>query len=147
MDKRPKLIMRPTYTCTGNGFRYAGLKYWGVCYCGSYLQSQTVDSSECHQPCSGNANQICGGDHVLSVYEDPTFLKSPADISIGDFKPLGCHNDDAEAGRALSWQIDLPSESFTTSTCLDACRKKGFAYAGTEYGSMYQRHLICVARN
>lgn len=120
----------------GNGYRYAGLKYYGVCYCGSFLESPSVDASECKQACTGNKDQICGGDDVLSVYEDPTFSKGPADVSTDDYDPLGCYNDDSAAGRALNWQIDVPAATFTTNSCLDACRKKGFAYAGTEYGSM-----------
>ena len=118
----------------GNGFRYAGLKYYGVCYCGTHLESPTVDDSECHQPCSGDPNQICGSDHMLSVYEDPTFDKGPADITTDDYDELGCYFDDAPAGRALSYQLDLPTVTFTPTICLDACRKKGFAYAGTQYG-------------
>jgi hypothetical protein len=133
-DQNSMTIDKCTDECKSNGFRYAGLKYYGVCYCGSSLDSLTVDTSECQQPCSGDPNEICGGDNALSVYEDPTFPKKSAEASTDDYKPLGCYNDDVEVGRALFKQVDVPAEGFTTNLCLDACRKEGFSYAGTEFG-------------
>lgn len=128
--------VRITNQPPGNGFRFAGLKYYGVCYCGSALLAPKIEASQCYQPCTGNSAQICGSDHTLSVYEDPTFVKDIAEVSADDYEPLGCYNDDPAlgVGRALLYQVDVPADTFTTNTCIDACRKKGFAFAGTEYG-------------
>lgn len=121
-------------TLAGNGYRYAGLKYYGVCYCGSALNGPQLDDSECSFPCSGNPDEVCGGNNQLSVWEDPTIPNEPVNVSVDDYESLGCYTDDAEEGRALSFDITVPADTFTPSTCLDACRLQGFPYAGTEYG-------------
>ena len=42
---------------------YAGLEYGRECWCGDYLStlSQMLPESNCSMPCTGNANQSCGG--------------------------------------------------------------------------------------
>ncbi|CAH0020298.1 unnamed protein product [Clonostachys rhizophaga] len=125
-----------TAECKGNGYRYAGLKYYGVCYCGSSLSAAKVDDSQCSLACSGDKKEVCGGNTQLSVWEDPTFAKCGSDITINDYESLGCHDDDGSSeGRALNHKLDLDASTFTTKLCLDACRVRGYAYAGTENGN------------
>ncbi|KAF7547989.1 hypothetical protein G7046_g8830 [Stylonectria norvegica] len=124
--------------CKGNGFRYAGLKYWGVCYCGATVRGAQLDESQCTYPCTGNNSETCGGDNQLSVWSDPTF--KAGSVSIGSFKSLGCYTDTSSKGRALSWSVsDWATTNFDGSTmtpqnCLQACDDNGYPMAGTEYG-------------
>ncbi|KAF5018771.1 hypothetical protein F66182_9240, partial [Fusarium sp. NRRL 66182] len=130
--------------CKGNGFRYAGLKYWGVCYCGSTVGGAQLDDKECNLPCSGDNTQKCGGDKSLSIYQDPTFkvtnlggvvtLVKGVVQSIAGYKPNGCYTDASAKGRALTWAMDLDSSTMTPTRCLNACANQGFPLAGIEYG-------------
>ncbi|KAK7418808.1 hypothetical protein QQX98_003670 [Neonectria punicea] len=118
--------------CKGNGFRYAGLKYYGVCFCGATVNSKQLDESACTLPCAGDNTQTCGGDAQMSVWSDPTFDTGVR--SIADFKALGCYTDSSPKGRALSWGQDLPGGTMTPKICLQACNDGGFPLAGLEYG-------------
>lgn len=117
----------------GNGFRYAGLKYYGVCYCGGSVRSEKTDESQCNLPCSGDKSQTCGGDNALSVWEDPTFSQTPEEVSESDYAAQGCYTDSG-SGRALTWPAEIDGSDLTPSKCIAACKEQGFAYAGTEYG-------------
>ncbi|KAK8066488.1 glyoxal oxidase precursor [Apiospora hydei] len=115
--------------CKGNAFRYAGLTYGGVCYCGPTLQVDKVDSGNCNMACSGNADQTCGGHNYLSVFEDTTF-PSTAGLTTNDYAPIGCWADNLSGGRALGYEQDqLSGDSLTTEMCIQACLDLGFPYA------------------
>ncbi|KPM37285.1 hypothetical protein AK830_g9266 [Neonectria ditissima] len=118
--------------CKGNGFRYAGLKYYGVCFCGATVNSKQLDESACTLPCAGDPTETCGGDAQMSVWSDPTFDTGVR--TIADFKSLGCYTDSSPKGRALSWGQDLPGGTMTPKICLGACNDGGFPLAGLEYG-------------
>ncbi|KFG80691.1 hypothetical protein MANI_111179, partial [Metarhizium anisopliae] len=120
--------------CKGNGFRYAGLKYYGICFCGNTLGGSPADEGSCSYPCSGNNAQKCGGDSTLSVWEDKTYPKKPEEVSGDEYKAIGCYTDDTNKGRTLSWPVNVDSASITPSSCIAACKANGFAYAGTEFG-------------
>ncbi|KAK3302010.1 WSC domain-containing protein [Chaetomium strumarium] len=120
--------------CKGNGYRYAGLVYYGVCYCGQTVNGPKVDEAQCNLPCNGNSTETCGGNGIFSVYQDPTFLPVE-DVTIEDYHPLGCWSDDSSMGRALVYRQDkVDGASLTTEKCLQACRDGGFPFAGTEFG-------------
>ncbi|GFP52224.1 WSC domain-containing protein ARB_07867 [Trichoderma asperellum] len=118
--------------CKGNGFRYAGLEYYGVCFCGGTVDGPQVDEAQCSFPCNGNKSETCGGNNLLSVWQDPTFPTKQ--VTIGDYKAAGCYSDNSQQGRALSWSADVDSSTFTTESCLTACEAEGFPLAGTEFG-------------
>lgn len=119
--------------CKGNGYRYAGLVYYGVCYCGQTVNGPAVAESECSYPCKGNSSEVCGGNNIFSVYQDPTFLPVE-DVTIEDYAPLGCWTDDSSYGRALTYrQNQVDGATLTTEKCLQACRDGGFPFAGTEF--------------
>ncbi|GAO16937.1 uncharacterized protein UV8b_02890 [Ustilaginoidea virens] len=120
--------------CKGNGFRYAGLEYYGVCYCGATVNGPQLDESKCSFPCSGNKTEKCGGDNTLSVWQDPTFPKAPNEVTVQDYKSLGCYTDESHLGRTLSYPLALDAATFTTKKCLAACEKQGYPFAGTEFG-------------
>ncbi|KAK6081663.1 WSC domain-containing protein [Seiridium cupressi] len=119
--------------CKGNGFRYAGLAWYGSCYCGQTVDRATVDSSQCSLPCDGNKTETCGGDTQINVHQDPTFLPVNETI-VDEYVGLGCYTDESSHGRALFYQQDLDIESVDTETCLKSCLTGGFPFAGTEYG-------------
>ncbi|KAK4172048.1 WSC domain-containing protein [Triangularia setosa] len=120
--------------CKGNGYRYAGLVYYGVCYCGQTVKGDLTEESECSFPCKGDDSQICGANGKFSIYQDPTFI--PVDqTTIEDYDPLGCWTDNSPQGRALSYRQDsVDGATMTTAKCLQACHASGFPFAGTEYG-------------
>ncbi|KAF3024289.1 hypothetical protein E8E14_013332 [Neopestalotiopsis sp. 37M] len=119
--------------CKGNGFRYAGLAWYGNCYCGQTVDTAMVDSSQCSLPCDGNKTQACGGDTQINVYQDPTFLPVE-ETTVDEYVALGCYTDGSSLGKALFYQQDMASTAdVTTEACLGACLKGGFPFAGTEY--------------
>ncbi|KAL8839544.1 MAG: hypothetical protein Q9176_004405 [Flavoplaca citrina] len=52
------------------GFDFFGVEYYRECYCGNKLQPGSVaaPAAECFHPCTGDKNEICGGDNRLNVY-------------------------------------------------------------------------------
>ncbi|OAA32695.1 Carbohydrate-binding WSC, subgroup [Moelleriella libera RCEF 2490] len=132
LDQTNMTVEKCMADCKGNGFRYAGLEYYGVCFCGGTVNGAKLDESKCSFPCSGNKSETCGGDSTLSVWQDPTFPTE--DVTVDSYKSLGCYTDDSQKGRALSYPINLDASTFTTKGCLAACEKQGFPFAGTEYG-------------
>jgi hypothetical protein len=57
LSQREKL----TNQNAGNDFRYAGLEYYGECFCGATVNGALSDNSNCNAPCTGNSSEICGG--------------------------------------------------------------------------------------
>ena len=57
--------------CKENGYQYAGTQYYEQCFCGNSYGAyypEFTDPTGCNTPCSGNANEICGGSWHNSVY-------------------------------------------------------------------------------
>lgn len=137
MDTNSATVEGCMAECKGNGFRYAGLEYYGVCFCGNSVDGGQLADSQCTFPCNGNKSEVCGGDNKLSVYQDTTFLPID-DTTTGDYANLGCYYDDSNIGKALSYSQDaVNGNGLTTETCLAACKKGGYPFAGTEFGGMY----------
>lgn len=59
--------------CQAEGFVYAGLEYGTECYCGNQLprlpNHPKIDESVCQAVCPGNAEEKCGGEWAMSLYE------------------------------------------------------------------------------
>ncbi|KAK0709123.1 WSC domain-containing protein [Lasiosphaeria miniovina] len=134
LDTQSMTVEKCTAECKGNGYRYAGLEYYGECFCGSAIGGSAVPESKCSFSCTGNSTQKCGGSSIISVYQDNTF-PSAGGVTAADYAPLGCYTDNSSKGKALtSRQDQLDTGSLTTAKCLEACKNGGFPYAGTEYG-------------
>ncbi|KAI4597013.1 hypothetical protein KJ359_004924 [Pestalotiopsis sp. 9143b] len=119
--------------CKGNGFRYAGLAWYGNCYCGQTVDTAMLDAGQCSLPCDGNKTEVCGGDTAVNVYQDPTFLPV-ADATVDEYVALGCYTDGSSLGKALFYQQAMADTSaVTTEACLTRCLAGGFPFAGTEY--------------
>ncbi|CAM9862130.1 unnamed protein product [Ectocarpus fasciculatus] len=57
--------------CSKGGFKYSGTQYSHQCFCGGWAADhlQHGESANCHSPCSGDENEICGGSWCMSVRE------------------------------------------------------------------------------
>lgn len=135
LDQNAMTIEICTAYCKGNSNRYAGLSYYGVCYCGMSIEGPKADESECNLPCSGNKGQICGGDNILSVWEDPTF-PSIGEATVDGFDAIGCWTDESGAGRALAYRQDMDASTMTNEKCQQKCLEGGYPLAGTEFAGM-----------
>ena len=134
LDSQNMTIETCTQSCKANGYRYAGLEYYGQCFCGSSVGGGPAEESMCSYPCTANKAQVCGGTDYISVYQDPTFPTTDQK-SIAGYKPAGCYAEGV-GGRTLVYRQDqVSSSSLTTESCLSACRAGGYPYAGTEFGA------------
>lgn len=117
---------------TANGFRYAGVEYYGDCRCGDSVAGALTTQDQCPYACTGNHSQICGGSNHVSVYMDPTFkLVDPTTIS--DYQSLGCYTEGFN-GRAVYYpQHAFDASALTTETCLQVCKGQNYPLAATEF--------------
>ena len=53
-------------TCAARGFQYSGTQYGAQCYCGN-TYGKYGPANNCDMPCSGNPNEICGGNWANSI--------------------------------------------------------------------------------
>ncbi|KAF7949209.1 hypothetical protein EAE96_008376 [Botrytis aclada] len=119
--------------CKGNGYKYAGLEYYGECFCGASVGGPQTSELNCSFPCTGDNTKSCGGNDILSVYQDTTFPIVDSTI-ISDYQPMGCYSDLGPNGRTLAWKQDqIPNADLTIEACLHACKEGGYAFAGVEY--------------
>lgn len=64
-------IEKCTSYCVAAGFSMAGMEYSSECYCGNDFSngaSLSLTSGSCNMPCSGNAQETCGGPGSISIY-------------------------------------------------------------------------------
>jgi len=61
--------------CRSHDHRYAGLQYGSECWC-SDTYGKYGTSNRCDKPCTGNAEQICGGPMANSVYDVSPKIRS-----------------------------------------------------------------------
>ncbi|XP_062621142.1 uncharacterized protein LOC134282764 [Saccostrea cucullata] len=62
--------------CQHQDTQFYGLKSSGKCFCvNSLSQSVKTADKECSSKCSGNGEQICGGDRRISVYKNANYQK------------------------------------------------------------------------
>ncbi|TEY80413.1 hypothetical protein BOTCAL_0038g00110 [Botryotinia calthae] len=119
--------------CKGNGYKYAGLEYYGQCFCGASVGGPQTSESNCSFPCTGSNTESCGGNDIISVYQDTTF-PTVDNTTISDYTPMGCYSDLGPNGRTLAWRQDqIPDANLTIEACLHACKEGGYAFAGVEY--------------
>jgi hypothetical protein len=70
IDKTSMTTQKCLKACKNQGYPFAGTENGNECWCGVVLANDTsvVDTSQCNKPCSGAANEKCGGAAKLSVY-------------------------------------------------------------------------------
>ncbi|VDH98576.1 Hypothetical predicted protein, partial [Mytilus galloprovincialis] len=110
--------------CGKKGFKFAGVEYGYECFCGNDLRKDRKrKESDCKTPCSGNKRQTCGGPWRISIYT------APEDVDESGY--IGCYQDDST--RILHNEV-LKDKGMTVQKCKQFCGKKGFKFAGVEYG-------------
>ncbi|CAL8584164.1 hypothetical protein XPA_009769 [Xanthoria parietina] len=117
--------------CTG--FDLFGLEYYRECYCGNKLQPGSVSapSNECYHPCTGDKNEICGGDNRLNLYTFGSGTTVTPPVSTPkDYTFDGCFTE-ATRGRALTGSVYYDN-AMTVEKCAAVC--KAFTLFGLEYG-------------
>ncbi|KAH7103793.1 hypothetical protein BKA62DRAFT_27292 [Auriculariales sp. MPI-PUGE-AT-0066] len=65
--------------CANSGFKFAGLKAGNTCICGSGADTSRVSTNyACNTACAGNANDFCGADNRVAVYNGGTPVSVPS---------------------------------------------------------------------
>ncbi|TNE50022.1 MAG: hypothetical protein EP343_09895 [Deltaproteobacteria bacterium] len=118
-----------TQACAKHGYSYAGLQFYGRCYCGNtFGQRGAAPEDQCSYKCESDKGHLCGGSWRNSVY-----LTAPV---------LGCYAD--KANRDLGRQV--LSRGALPNTCVQRCRSMGYRYAGLQHtgkcfcGNSYGKH-------
>jgi hypothetical protein len=55
-------------SCNAAGYRYAGLQWYGECFCGQDLANELRPDGECNTPCVDGSGAACGGAWRNSIY-------------------------------------------------------------------------------
>ncbi|OAP63261.1 hypothetical protein AYL99_02488 [Fonsecaea erecta] len=128
--------------CSAAGYIFAGTQYTQECWCGYNRPKTVVDDANCNFGCTGNVNEICGGNGIngagsfISLFGDITRWDGNSTNAPGPYvnpgtlgyNSLGCYTEGTNS-RALSVQ---PNANNTVNSCLQACQ--GYLYSGVEYG-------------
>ncbi|KAF2478258.1 WSC-domain-containing protein [Lindgomyces ingoldianus] len=129
--------------CFQQGYVFAGTQYSQECWCGQALPVQRDNERDCNFGCTGNRNQICGGDgHLhdtahISLFADLTKFNGnttspPLQItpSVGAYNFIGCFAE--SAGRALG-DNSTTSNVMTVEVCAAFC--SAYTYFGLEFSA------------
>lgn len=61
---------------------YAGVKEGNQCWCSSFIGGESAtDQDKCNMPCSGDEEEICGGEDHLNVFEPVTTTASSSQVT------------------------------------------------------------------
>jgi WSC domain len=125
-----------------NGFRYAGLLYYGNCLCGTMLPPPAPEA-DCNFLCNGDPTQTCGANQRISIWKDPTYPAVDLSTIVSDYVSLGCYTE-GTGYRAVTYRQDqLSSSSLTTQACLSACGNEYYPLAATEFaGECYCGYIL-----
>lgn len=142
--------------CADAGYAYCGTQYQRECWGGNTIPTLEVDDDDCNYACSGDINQVCGGNGVgddaggafISLFatdDAPTGGGDGDGAGDGDgsgsgstlvtnpgvdgFFSYGCYAEPS-SGRALSSLVT--TENKTVTSCVEAC--SSYKYLGLEYG-------------
>jgi WSC domain/Ricin-type beta-trefoil lectin domain/Glycosyl hydrolases family 32 N-terminal domain len=93
-----------TSAARADGYRYAGVQYYGECWAGNALGYAPAPDSDCNLPCSADPTKTCGGAWRNSIYEAGG-AATPSAITIASKKertPSACI--DVPGGNAYAGQ-------------------------------------------
>jgi hypothetical protein len=126
--------------CIAAGYPVAGMEYSSQCFCDRILHggATRIDDSKCNMPCAGNANEMCGSQNILSIYNTGELtnveqITSQTTDLPGNWEYQGCYTDSI-GKHGLIWQSILPTNNSAT-TCLNLCAEYGYSAAGMEYST------------
>lgn len=130
--------------------QYFYTEYYSQCYAGNVLNSTSVPiaASTCNTPCTGNAQQTCGGANALSLWNNtlytPPIHPSPVSGSSSvSYSYQGCYTEGngarALGGNAQYQGVSAPSSAITPSAmtveaCAGYCTGQGYPWMGVENG-------------
>nr|XP_054772640.1 T-cell differentiation antigen CD6-like [Lytechinus pictus] len=81
---RNMTVMLCVHYCHARGYPYAGLEYGEECYCGALGSNYAIYGrywdSACQHPCSGYANERCGGIGRIAVYNTSETISTSATL-------------------------------------------------------------------
>lgn len=133
--------------CAAKNYVYCGAQYHRECWGGNTIPNQKVDDANCNFDCSGNLNQICGGNGFndqnngayISLFgnsdgggDPPPPAGGPyVNPGVGGYGSIGCYTE-ATNGRALPNGVATTKK--TVGQCVTACSAQNYKYAGVEYG-------------
>ncbi|CZR61363.1 uncharacterized protein PAC_11259 [Phialocephala subalpina] len=136
--------------CAAGNYVFCGTQYNRECWGGPSIPIQQVSELDCNYPCSGDINQICGGNGegddaggaYISLFADS--LRFDGNVTntaptggpyvnpgVDNYTSLGCYKE-ATTGRALTQQFNLDVR--TIKNCVDQCASLSYTYSGMEYG-------------
>ena len=143
-DNQQLTVESCVQSCTGLGYSVAGLEYSVQCFCDNYLRNGATlaaSGSTCSMTCGGNANEICGGPNLVSVYSQGAIqvYQPPAtQNTTGNWQYQGCLLDSSTGARTFPYQLILTNNN-TAANCLNQCAAYGYMAGGMEYGDgMYK---------
>ena len=64
--------------CRSHGLEFSGLQYRSECHC---FRSEPLDGfqlawpDKCNMQCTGDKNQICGGEYAMSIWSTPLIIQ------------------------------------------------------------------------
>lgn len=132
--------------CAKKNYAFCGTQYNRECWGGPSIPKLQVPDNWCNYPCTGDINQVCGGNGVgegaggtyISVFQNPdasTGQPQPGapvvNPGVDGYKSIGCYTESTK-GRALP--NGVATEKRTVKQCVDACKTTPYTYAGVEYG-------------
>ncbi|TAQ83468.1 hypothetical protein B7494_g8209 [Chlorociboria aeruginascens] len=132
--------------CAAGGYTYCGLQYNRECWAGPKIPVLEVDDDNCNYPCSGNVNEICGGNGVgdgaggayISLFSNTQSLPDApltgpfVNPGVDGYTSIGCYTE-ATNSRALPFGQTIVNKS--VANCVAACSAAAnYIYAGVEYG-------------
>ncbi|KAM3483607.1 hypothetical protein MY8738_003028 [Beauveria namnaoensis] len=128
--------------CADKKYTYCGTQYHRECWAGNYIPVKQVDDRNCNFDCTGDLNQICGGNgdggaSYISLFVDSKGKDTGPPVGpsvnpgVDGYNSIGCYTE-ATAGRALP--NGAATDKRTVKSCVDACKAGSYIYAGLEYG-------------
>ena len=112
-------------SCYRASFEFAGVKEGNECWCSSFIGGEsTRNESDCNIPCTGDEDEICGGQDRLSVFE-PVEVDEEEETSGGDNdqdkdQEENDDKDENESGQPEDIEDDDHDHTSTTSGAVAA---------------------------
>jgi hypothetical protein len=135
--------------CAAGNYIFCGTQYNRECWAGPTIPTLEVDDGNCNYPCSGDINEICGGNGIgsgaggayISLFADSTQFGGNTTIAtptgpytnpgVLGYTSIGCYTEGTNS-RALPNEKTMVNS--TVAVCVAACATSKYIYAGLEYG-------------
>jgi hypothetical protein len=128
--------------CSDKGYAFAGTQYLRECWCGNTAPTVPAAEADCNFPCTGNINQVCGGNGVdgtgphISLFHNADIVNTPptgpiVNPGVAGYTSMGCYTE-GSGGRALPVGKNGGNTN-SVANCAVAC--SGYAMFGVEYGA------------